>query len=86
MKGVTVKGAKLASAKVSGGKLVVTLKAAAKKATVKVGPKALKESAGLEKKASAGKKKLKSLKLTVVARNASGKRTTIHVSATKLGL
>jgi len=84
--GVSVKGARLASAKVAKGKLVVTLKAPAKKATVTIGSKALKENAGLKKKAAAGKKKLKSLKLTVVARNASGKRTTIHVSATKLGL
>jgi hypothetical protein len=85
VKGVSVKGAKLSSATAKGGKLVVTFKAATKKATIIVGSKALKESAGLKKKA-AGKKKLKTLKLTVVARNASGKRTTIHVTATKLGL
>jgi hypothetical protein len=82
--GLTVKGAKIKSEKISKGELVITLKRATAKATVSVSSKGLKESSALRKSAKA--KKLKSLKLTVVAKNSKGKRTTIHVKVKHLGL
>jgi hypothetical protein len=46
--------------------------------------RALAESAKL--RAQAGQHKLKRLPLTVIAENAKGRRTTIHVRVTHLGL
>ena len=86
--GLKIKGAKLRSATVKKRTLTVTLKKAVKKVTVAVSSKGLKESKALRAKATAKakKKRLKSLKLTVVARNAKGKRSTIHVTVKHLGL
>ncbi len=86
--GVSLKGAKLKSAAVSKGHLVITLKTTVKSVTVTVRSSALRESAALTKKARATAKKarLKSLRLTVIAKDAKGKRTTIRVSVKHLGL
>jgi len=69
---VKLTGAKLKSATLSGGKLVITATKPASKLSVKL--TALRESASLKTKAKA--KKLKGLKLRVVMRNANGKQTT----------
>jgi hypothetical protein len=88
VKGLAVKGARLKSATLTHGRLVITLRKPAKAVTVTVRSAGLKESAALRAKAGAtsAAKRLKSLKLTVVARNPKGKRTTIHVSVKHLGL
>jgi hypothetical protein len=52
--------------------------------TVKLSPRALKESATLEAKAKS--KHLRSLLLRVIAVNAAGKRSTIAVQVKNLGL
>jgi hypothetical protein len=88
IKGLSVKGGKLKSATVRKGQLAITLKKAAKAVTVTVKPAGLKESRALlaKAKSKSASKRLKSLKLTVVARNAKGKRTTIKVSVKHLGV
>jgi hypothetical protein len=75
---VVLKGAKLKSATVSGGKLVITASKPAHKLTVRL--TALKESASLKAKAKANK--LKGLRLTVIVRNAKGKRTAASTAVT----
>jgi hypothetical protein len=82
--GLTFRGAKIRSEKISKGRLIITLKRATVKATVSIRSTGLKESASLRERAT--HRKFKSLKLTVVAKNSKGKRTTIHVSVTHLGL
>ena len=81
-------GGKARSVSVKKGTLTVTLKKAARKVTVTVSAKGLKESKALKAKARAKpkQKRLKSLKLTVVAKNAKGKQTTIKVAVKNLGL
>lgn len=76
---VSVKGAKLRSATVSHGALVIKLRKAAKRASVRLGHGALSETHALAAKVR--RKHVKSLRLTVVVRNAKGKRTTLHVKA-----
>jgi hypothetical protein len=68
---VGLKGAKLKSAMLSGRKLVITASKPARKLSVTFAPK---ESASFRAKAKA--KQLKGLKLSVVVRNAKGKKTT----------
>jgi hypothetical protein len=67
---VGLKGATLRSATLSGDKLVITVRKAARRLSVTL---ALKESASFRAKAKA--KQLKRLKLRVVVRNAKGKTT-----------
>jgi hypothetical protein len=88
VKSLSVKGGKLKSATLHKGQLVITLRKAAKSVTVTVKSAGLKESSALRAKAKAksAKKRLKSLRLTVVAKNSKGKRTTIKVSVKHLGL
>jgi hypothetical protein len=76
---VSVPGAKLGSATVSHGKLVIALREATRHATVKLARGTLAESHALVAKVRG--KHVKSLRLTVVVRNAKGKHTTLHVSA-----
>jgi hypothetical protein len=82
--GVTLKGAKLKSVSLSHGRLLIKLTKPASAVTVMVGRKALRESRALRTKAQHSK--VKSLALTVVARDAKGKSTTVHLKITNLGL
>ena len=86
--GISLKGGTLKSATVSKGRLVITLKKAVSSVTVTVKPAALKESAALKAKATAKskKKRLASLKLTVITTNTKGKHATVHVLIKSLGL
>ncbi len=81
-KGVSLSGAKIKSVKVSGGKLVVTLKAPAKSLGVKIGPPALRVSQSLSRKVKLHK--LKTLRLTVVIKDAGGKSKTVRLTIAKL--
>ena len=76
---VVVKGAKLGAATASHGAVVITLRKAAKRASVKLERGAIAETRALAAKAR--HKHVTSLPLTVVVRNAKGKRTTLHVKA-----
>jgi hypothetical protein len=82
--GLTVKGAKLKSESISKGHLVLTLRRPAGSVTVSVSSKGMRESSALRK--AAKRKKLKKLRLTVIARTPAGKSRTLHVSITHLGL
>jgi hypothetical protein len=73
--GVSIKGAKVRSLVLKGGRLVVTLRRPVNVVVVKIGPKALKESTALKR--DAGRHHLKRLKLTVVITDAAGHRTTV---------
>jgi hypothetical protein len=77
-KGVTVSGAKIKSVSLSGGKLTITLKSSVTSFSVKVSTKALSETKGLATKVK--KKKTKSLKLSISAKDAKGTKTTITTS------
>jgi hypothetical protein len=84
IRGVRVRGAAIKSLALSHGKLVITLRRAVSGVTVTLTRAALAESARL--RSQAGRHKLKRLALTVIAENAKGRRTTIHVRVTHLGL
>ncbi|HTU28970.1 MAG TPA: hypothetical protein VMF07_06295 [Solirubrobacteraceae bacterium] len=79
--GVTVKGAKLRSAVLSGGRLVLTLRKTARHATVTLGPKSLRETKALRAKARANK--LKRLRLHVAVLNAREQTRSLTVTITK---
>lgn len=81
--GISLKGAKVKSLRLSHGHLVITLRKAVSAVTVQIKPLALKESAVLKARAKA--KKLKRLPLTVIAKNTKGKHTTIRVQVKQLG-
>jgi hypothetical protein len=83
IRGVKLKGGKVKSLSLSHGRLVITLKRAVSSVTVTLTGKALAETAKL--RAQAAQHKLKHLPLTVIAENAKGRRTTIHVRVTHLG-
>ena len=76
---VVVKGAKLRSATVSHGALVIALRKAAKRTTVTLRRGALAETGALAAKVR--RKHVRSLPLTVVVHNAKGKRTRLRVKA-----
>ena len=82
--GISLKGAKARSITLSHGHLVIALRRPVRTATIQIKALALKESAVLKARAKA--KKLKSLRLVVIAKNTKGKRTTIHVQVKQLGL
>jgi hypothetical protein len=84
IRGVRVRGGSIRSLSLSHGHLVMTLKRAVSSVTVTLTGAALKESAQL--RTQAGRHRLKRLALTVIAENAKGRRTTIHVRVTHLGL
>jgi len=84
IRGVRVRGAAVKSLALSHGKLVIRLRRAVSSATVTLSGAALAESARL--RSQAARHKLKHLALTVIAENAKGRRTTIHVRVTHLGL
>jgi hypothetical protein len=76
-KGISVSGAKVKSAHLSGGKLVVALKTPVAELTVKLSSKVLKVSASLEKQIR--KHKVKSLVATITAAG-----TSLRLTLTKL--
>jgi hypothetical protein len=76
-KGLSVSGAKIKNASLSGGKLAVTLKSGVSQLSVKLSAKALIESSALRTKIK--NKKVKSLTATVVAKNTSGKTLTLKL-------
>jgi hypothetical protein len=82
--GISLKGAKVKSITLSHGHLVITLRKAVRTVTVQIKSSAVKESAVLKARAKA--KKLKSLRLIVIAKNTKGKRTTMRVQVKQLGL
>lgn len=84
IRGVRVRGGAVKSLSLSHGRLVIALKRAVSGVTVTLSDKALKESRAL--RTQARRHKLKHLALVVIAQNAKGKRTTIHVRITHLGL
>ncbi len=84
VKGVRVKGATVKSLVVTHGRLVITLKRPVSSLGVTLTGAALRESAALRKKAAAHK--LRRLALRVIARSTTGKRTSILVQVTHLGL
>ena len=77
---VGIKGAKLKSATLSDGKLLIALSKPAGRVSVTL--KALRENAALKAKAKAKHKQLKGVKLTVIVHDAHGKRTAAHVAVT----
>ncbi len=84
IKGVRLTGGAIRSLSLSHGHLVITLKHAVSSVTVTLTGAALRESAALRAQANAHK--LKRLALTVIAQNTKGKRSTVHVQVTHLGL
>lgn len=84
VKGVRVTGATVKSLAVTHGRLVITLKRPVSSLGVTLTGTALRESAALRKKAAAHK--LKRLALRVIAQSTTGKRTTMLVQVTHLGL
>lgn len=82
--GLAVKGAKLRSARVSRGHLVLTFRRPVASATVSISSKGLRESAALHR--AAVHKKLRSLRLTLIVRTSAGRNRTLHVSIRHLGL
>jgi hypothetical protein len=84
IRGVRVRGGSIKSLSLSHGHLVITLRRAVAGMTVTLSGAALKESAAL--RTQARRHKLRHLALSVIAENAKGRRTTIHVRVTHLGL
>jgi hypothetical protein len=82
--GVRLRGGAIRSLTLSHGHLVITLKRAESSVTVILGRTALRESAALVNQAR--RHKLKRLALSIIAWNAKGRRTTVHVTITHLGL
>ena len=82
--GVGLIGAEIKSLALSDGHLLIVLRKPVRSFMVTLGRSALKESARLEAKAKA--RRLGSLVLTVVAKNTSAQRVTIHVQIKNLGL
>jgi len=75
--GLSLTGAKLQSAVLRHGRLVVTLHKTVGSLIFSLSDRALRESSSLRSRAGHGK--LKSLKLTVVVRDASGRNTTLRL-------
>lgn len=84
MQGVSVAGAKLKSAVLKNRHLVITLRSAVDNVIVSLTPKALAESPGL--KSQARRHTLKSLKLTVLVKDARGRQTRVPVVIRSLHL
>ena len=75
--GVRVSGARVRSLSLSHGHLVLVLRGSARSLVVRLGSRALRESAVMRAKARAGT--LGRLRLTVVTRNVRGRRVTVTV-------
>jgi hypothetical protein len=82
--GISVSGAKIKSIALQHGHLVVTLRRAVASTILSVSPRALGESAGLRSQAK--HRKLKSMKVIVLIRDAKGKltRVTLHIRSLHL--
>lgn len=87
-RGLSLAGAKLRSESVHKGVLEVTLKKPVRRVTVTIASSGLKESKALraQARAKSRKKRLHSLRLTVLARSSKGKHATIRVTIKNLGL
>jgi hypothetical protein len=83
-KGVSLKGAKIKSEKLSHGRLVVTLKSASGKFGVSVSSKALRESSSLKRQFKKKKRKVKSLTAKLLVTDASNTSTALKLKITKL--
>jgi hypothetical protein len=84
LQGVSVAGAKLKSAVLAHGHLMITLRKAVANVIVLLSGKALSESGSL--KSQARHHKLKRLKLTVLVKDSRGKQTKVSVQIRNLGL
>jgi hypothetical protein len=84
VRGVTVKGAKLRSAVLSHGHLVLTLRKTTRRATVTLGPSSLRESKALRAKARAHK--LSAMRLHVAVLNAKKQTRSLTVTIGKAHL
>jgi hypothetical protein len=84
VRGVTVKAARLRSAVLSHGRLVLTLRRAARRATVTLGPRSLRESKALRTRARAHK--LKRMRLHVAVLNAKRQTRSLTVTISKAHL
>jgi hypothetical protein len=76
--GLSLTGAKLRSAVLRHGQLVVTLRSPVESLIFSLSNRGLRESRSLRSRASHGK--LKSLKLTVIVLNAAGRSTTLTLT------
>jgi hypothetical protein len=76
--GVSIAGARVKSLALSRGRLIVTLRRAVRKLSIKLGPRALKETSALKRAAAAGRLHL--LTLSVVAKDAAGHATTLALA------
>jgi hypothetical protein len=81
VRGVTVKGAKLRSAVFSHGRLMLTLRRAARRATVTLGPRSLRESKALRAKARAHT--LKRMRLHVAVLNAKHQTRSLTITISR---
>ncbi len=84
VQGISLAGAKLESAALKSGHLVITLRSAVSSVIVSLSHKALAESGGL--KSQARRHKLKRVKLTVLVKDARGFQTKLPVTIRSLGL
>jgi hypothetical protein len=81
--GLTVRGARLSWASIRRGHLVLILRRPARSLTVTVSPRGLREAAVLRREVT--RRKLRRLRLTVIAQPARGPSRTLHVSVRNLG-
>jgi hypothetical protein len=82
--GATLKGAKIRSIALRVGRLVLTLRRPFSSVAVELRATGLKESNGLQQKAK--HRRIKSLKLTAITRDVTGKSTTLTAQVKKLHL
>jgi hypothetical protein len=80
--GVALGGGRIASLKVVRGRLVIGLRRAVNAVTVRIGSRALSETAALRRRVRAHR--VKRLPLAVAVAYAGGRRTTLHVEITDL--
>jgi hypothetical protein len=84
LQGVSVAGAKIKSAALTGGHLVITLRKAVSNVIVSLSDRALAESGAL--RSQARRHKLKSLKLTVLVKDSRGRQSKLPVTIRSLHL
>jgi hypothetical protein len=84
LQGVSVAGARIKSAALKSGHLVITLRSAVDNAIVSLSDRALAESGSL--RSQARRHKLKSLKLTVLVKDSRGRQTKVPVTIRSLHL
>jgi hypothetical protein len=79
---VSLGGARIASLSLVHGRLVINLRRAVNAVTVRIGPRALSETAALRRRVRGHR--VKRVPLAVSVRYAAGRRTTLHVEVTNL--